>query len=183
MNGIQWYKDGNKLVVILEGFEVSDAIKVLSGFSENITQAPDASVEPVETQPAEIPTTFTSGPYQGMSPMELVEGSIEEIDEAGITYLVAESQDTSNVLINSINEALMIFLKKRFNGAVPREYVQKLSAYNVTRLFGYIAKHSSRTFQTDFLESHGIASWNELTESEPENVRLLLEELVSLIVG
>ena len=30
MNGIQWYKDGNKLVVILEGFEVSDAIKVLS---------------------------------------------------------------------------------------------------------------------------------------------------------
>ncbi len=157
MLDIKTFKDGNRLVIVLDGF--GDEIPAM----ENAVQAflsaivPISSVRNVEASPvpvlqpeipqlaeeskseskteeeaSAVPAIFEDGPYQGLTPDEIIERN----KQRGFSYLVSRANggacQMSVPLMKASYDAVVKYLKN-FKDTPAADYAQKLTDAQVVK--------------------------------------------------
>lgn len=143
MVGIKIFDDGPRKVIVLEGLGDIDVKEVIKDITAKIVnnEYKVEELEPVEAEPISeetnmpmIPTTFSDGPYQGMTPAEILNNEDKESTDAAISYLISQ-KDINNILFTDIEKALVSYMNDKLKSADPEEYSQKLSPKQLGAFF------------------------------------------------
>ena len=146
----KFFKDGDRVVIVLEGLDMPDQETVIKGLLSSIVGTaslePEGTAVPVPAEEPDVPAAikeepepegeavFLDGPYKGMTPEEaLVAGKAK-----AFVYLTTEYVADNDAIGSAITSAVNAYLHK-FDDCNAKEYASRLSDKQVATFLAVYA--------------------------------------------
>lgn len=189
MLNIKSFRDGERLVVVLEGMDIPAAENVVKSFFSSllsgvaVTQEDPAYAAPIPVFEEECPPVpvffFDEEPYAGKTPEDiLLSGTAEEKTNA-FKWLRSKIEIGEFALSTpEISDAMSRFLKERFKECDPEEYCKKLTDAQLNKLLTQHAPVISQTLAEVIFAVCEVSNWNALLSSDESTRRHAVCEMV-----
>lgn len=184
MLNIRSYKDGDTLVVAIDGLEKLNEDDIAKTFLSSLTQskvetAPNPAALPVkknDAPPVKLVRKFESGPFQGKSPKEIMDAARD------IRAKDVVCKRFSNILDNiadpylrqDIIDASRVYLRERFSGSNADEYCEKLTQNQVLMFYMYYSPFATTDVKHYLCAKYQANNWTSFLFSSDENLKAAL---------
>lgn len=189
MLNMKCFRDGERLVVVLEGVNIPEAEEMVKGFfsslvaNATVTQEDPAYAEPIPVFEEECPPIpdffFEEEPYAGKTPEDILLSGTAEEKAAAFKWLRSKIEiGEYSLSTDEISVAMSQFLKNRFEECVPEEYCKKLSDGQLNMLLIQHAPVITSTLKEDLITLCEVPNWDALLASSEDVRRHAVCEMV-----
>lgn len=192
MLNIKSFRDGERLVVVLEGMDIPTVENVVKDFfsslisGSTVTQEDPAYAAPIPVFEEECPPVpavfFEEEPYAGKTPEDiLLSGTVEE--RAAAFKWLRGKIETGELCIATpeISDAMSLFLKDRFEKTIPEEYCKKLTDAQLNKFINQHAPVIPQSLTEEILSTCKASDWNTLLASDESTRRHAVCEIVKAL--
>ena len=191
MVNMKFFEDGGRLVIVLDGVDIPSTETLLTQmFTQLISESAVEKCEPGEAAPVvtqeekiEIPTTFTEGPYIGLSPEQvLTEGSDEEMNTA-FQWILEQLKDKTNILYDNMESAAWKYMGRKFGQCNPEEYAAKLTAKQVSIFYSRFKNAVPLTVRETLMQRYNLSSWDNVSQEEDNLARTVMKDILTKCIS
>lgn len=187
MVNMKFFEDGGRLVIVLDGVDIPSTETLLTKmFSQLVNESTVEKCEPGEAAPVavpeekvNIPTTFTDGPYSGLTPDQvLTEGSDEEMNTA-FQWMLEQMKDKTNILYDSMEQAAWKYMGRKFKQCNPEEYAAKLTAKQVSIFYSRFKSAVPLSVRSALIQKYNLKGWDDVSQEEDHLTRTVLRDVLT----
>ena len=181
MLNIRSYKDGDTLVVAIDGLENLQNDDIAKAFLSSLTQskvetAPNPDALPVkrnDVPPEKLVRKFESGPFRDKSPKEIMDaaGDIKGKDIVCKRFSNILDNIADPYLRQDVIDVSRGYLRERFSGSNADDYCEKLTQNQVLMFYMYYSPFATADVKNYLCVKYKVNNWTSFLFSSDENLK------------